>query len=233
MTARVAILLDGGFYLKRLPSIRKDIDDTNPQDVAVSIGQLIDGHLQQINNVYHYPNPERLLYRCFFYDAWPYEKKAHLAISNRAIDYSRSKQAQFRNELLELLKDETNLALRMGEVIRPGNASWILKDEMQKRLLKGEISVSDLTDGDFIANLRQKGVDIRIGLDIATLTLKRLANIIVLVSGDSDFVPAARLARREGATVILDPLRQKVAPDLWEHVDNIVYGFRELARQHG
>ena len=144
MDTKVAVLLDGGFYLKRLPFIRRDIDATNAQDVAASIGQLIDGHLRQINEVYLYPNHERLLYRCFFYDAWPYDKKAHLPISNRAIDYSKSKQAQFRNELLELLKDEQNLALRMGEVTRPGNASWILKERTQKRLLKGEISVSDL-----------------------------------------------------------------------------------------
>ena len=37
----------------------------------------------------------------------------------------------------------------------------------------------------------------RIGLDIATITLKKQANIIVLASGDSDFVPAAKLARRK------------------------------------
>ena len=225
MDTKVAVLLDGGFYLKRLPHIRRDIDATNPQAVAASIGQLIDGHLRQINEVYLYPNHERLLYRCFFYDAWPYDKKAHLPISNRAIDYSRSEQAQFRNELLELLKGEQNLALRMGEVTRPGSASWVLKEGTQKRLLKGEILVSDLTDSDVNANLRQKGVDMRIGLDIASLTLKKLVSIIVLVSGDSDFVPAARLARREGATVILDPLRQEVADDLWEHVDQFKHGF--------
>ena len=89
MDTKVAVLLDGGFYLKRLPFIRRDIDATNAQDVAASIGQLIDGHLRQINEVYLYPNHERLLYRCFFYDAWPYDKKAHLPISNRAIDYSK------------------------------------------------------------------------------------------------------------------------------------------------
>ena len=233
MTAKVAILLDGGFYLKRLSSIRRDIDTSNPQAVAESIGQLIDGHLKQINEVYHYPNPAQLLYRCFFYDAYPYTNKAHLPISGRAIDYSKSNQAQFRNELLELLRDEPNLALRMGEVIRPGNSSWVLKENAQRRLLKGDISVADLQDTDFTANLRQKGVDMRIGLDIASLTLKKLVNIIVLVSGDSDFVPAARLARREGATVILDPLRQQVAPDLWEHVDNVVYGFGNLMHRPG
>ena len=161
----------------------------------------------------------------FFLRCLALRKKAHLPVSNRAIDYSRSKQAQFRNELLELLRDEPNLALRMGEVIRPGDASWILKGDAQRRLLRGDIAVSDLTDNDFIANLRQKGVDMRIGLDIASLTLKRLVSTIVLVSGDSDFVPAARLARREGATVILDPLQQNVADDLWEHVDQFIYGF--------
>ena len=180
MTAKVAILLDGGYFLKRLPSVRRDIDDSNPQEVAESIVQLISGHLTQINEIYRYPNPERLLYRCFFYDAWPYANKAHLPISNRAIDYAKSKQAQFRNELLRLLREEPNFALRMGEVIRPGNSSWILKEDTQKRLLKGDILISDLTDKDFTANLRQKGVDMRIGLDIASLTLKKLVSIIVL-----------------------------------------------------
>ena len=45
----------------------------------------------------------------------------------------------------------------------------------------------------------------RIGLDIASTTLARQANIIVLVSGDEDFVPTAILARHEGVQFILDP----------------------------
>ena len=225
MTTKVAILLDGGYYLKRLPALRNDIDDSDPRQVADSIGQLISGHLRQINEVYGYPHPERLLYRCFFYDAWPYENKAHRPISKTPIDYSKSDVAQFRNNLFDLLRYEPNFALRMGDVVRPGNSSWILKEEAQKRLLRGEVSVPDLQDKDFVANLRQKGVDMRIGLDIASLTLKKLVDTIVLVSGDSDFVPAAKLARREGATVMLDPLRQTVASDLREHVDRIIYGF--------
>ena len=65
------------------------------------------------------------------------------------------------------------------------------------------------------------------GLDIASLTLKKQADTIVLVTGDSDFVPAARLARREGARVILDPLRQRVADDLFEHIDQLYCPFPE------
>ena len=44
----------------------------------------------------------------------------------------------------------------------------------------------------------QKGVDMRIGLDIASMAFKRQVDQIVLIAGDSDFVPAAKLARREG-----------------------------------
>ncbi len=51
--------------------------------------------------------------------------------------------------------------------------------------------------------------------------MKRQADTLVLVTGDSDFVPAAKIARREGAEVILDPLGQKVDDDLEEHVDGV------------
>lgn len=37
----------------------------------------------------------------------------------------------------------------------------------------------------------------KIGLDIATFSYKRLVDQIVLISGDNDFVPAAKLARRD------------------------------------
>ena len=72
---------------------------------------------------------------------------------------------------------------------------------------------NELTDTDFSPALRQKGVDMRIGLDIASITLKRQANVILLVAGDADFVPGAKLARREGVHFILDPLWQNVPED--------------------
>jgi len=47
----------------------------------------------------------------------------------------------------------------------------------------------------------------------------------ILVTGDSDFVPAAKLARREGVEFLLDPMWQSVSADLNEHVDGIVSSF--------
>jgi len=44
---------------------------------------------------------------------------------------------------------------------------------------------------------------------------------IILVSGDSDFVPAAKLARREGIDFVLDPMWKHIEPQLWEHIDDL------------
>ena len=107
---KVAILIDGGYFLKRLPTVRPDIDTGNPEDVDRSIGQLLWSHLSQLNRIYgtwdytrkggieepqgietsHASNPFRLLYRCFYYDAPPYKEKAHTPIDKRPIDYAKT-----------------------------------------------------------------------------------------------------------------------------------------------
>ena len=56
---------------------------------------------------------------------------------------------------------------------------------------------------DVFLSLEQKGVDMRIGIDVATLTLKRILDRFILVSGDTDMIPAMKLARREGVLVVL------------------------------
>lgn len=51
--------------------------------------------------------------------------------------------------------------------------------------------------------------------------LKKQVDQIILISGDSDFVSAAKLARREGIDFILDPLGAPIKPDLFEHIDGL------------
>lgn len=223
---KAAILIDGGYFLKRLPHVRPDIDDSNPADVVRAIGQLVHGHLRQLNEIYQVPNQYQLLYRCFYYDALPYAGRGHTAISRKFINYATSDAANFRKELFAALRARPNFALRLGQAEKISGNSWVLKPGSQKRLLNGDLEVSDLSDSDFTPNLMQKGVDMRIGIDIASITLKKQADTIILVSGDSDFAPAARLARREGVTFILDPLWWGVLPDLHEHIDGLRSGFR-------
>ncbi len=69
--------------------------------------------------------------------------------------------------------------------------------------------------------MQQKSVDMKIGLDIASLAIKENVNKIILISGDGDFIPAAKLARREGIDFVLDPMWNNIDPSLFEHIDGL------------
>ena len=105
----VAILIDGGFLLKRIPIVLPDIDATDPAAVARAFNQLVGNHLNQLNKTYNVKNPFRLLHRIFYYDARPYNKKAHTPIDKISIDYGKTAQAQLEinssisSEVLQML----------------------------------------------------------------------------------------------------------------------------------
>ena len=82
-------------------------------------------------------------------------------------------------------------------------------------------TIDDLVESDFDFNAQQKGVDMKIGIDIASLAFKKQVEQIILISGDSDFVPAAKMARREGIDFILDPMGAAIKDDLFEHIDGL------------
>ena len=58
----------------------------------------------------------------------------------------------------------------------------------------------------------------RIGIDVASLSLKRIVDRIILFSGDTDMIPAMKLARREGVQVFMVklgtwPLKDSLSED--------------------
>lgn len=59
-----------------------------------------------------------------------------------------------------------------------------------------------MTDADFIPNFEQKGVDMRIGLDIAMMSAEKSVERIILVSGDTDMIPAMKHARKAGLQIV-------------------------------
>jgi uncharacterized LabA/DUF88 family protein len=67
--------------------------------------------------------------------------------------------------------------------------------------------------------MAQKGVDLRIGLDIAWISVKRMVDVLVLVTGDSDFVPAMKFARKEGLRVYVATMGHPVRRELKAHAD--------------
>ena len=226
---KAAILIDGGFLLKRLKTVCPGVDPLDPFQVDEAIGWLVKGHLEHLHRRYGGTTPDALLYRAFYYDAAPYAARGHTPVSKRSIDYAKSEEARLRLSLFARLRRRAAFAVRLGEVRR--ERAWILKEQPQKDLLAGTRVVADLTDDDFYPGLRQKAVDMRLALDIASITLKRQAETIVLVTGDSDFVPAAKLARREGMRVILDPLWMDVAEGLFEHIDGLYSAFPRPKRR--
>ena len=106
----------------------------------------------------------------------------------------------------------------MGEL---SDGYYTLKPDVVKELCRGIKSTEDLVESDFVLDIKQKGVDMRIGLDVASLAQKRLVDQVVLISGDSDFVPVAKHARREGIDFVLDNLWQPIKPSLQRHIDGL------------
>ena len=109
--------------------------------------------------------------------------------------------------------------MRLGQLSSQTN--WTYTDETVEKLLKGKLALDEVTSECVRLDVKQKGVDMRIGMDIASLALKRLVDQIVLFAGDADFVPVAKLARREGIDFILDPMHRSVPETLLEHIDGL------------
>ena len=171
------------------------------------------------------------LYRIFYYDCLPYDKKQHNPITSKSIDFSKTDQYKFQCSFFDELKKKRKIALRLG--ILEGRKRWVIKPSKTKELLTKQIAVDDLTEDDVQFDFTQKMVDIKIGLDIASITLKRQVDQIVLVSGDSDFVPAAKLARREGIDFLLDPMWNPIKPHLFEHIDGLVSKIKRPENHNG
>lgn len=216
---KTAILIDGGFYRKRA---RVLWGEKTPDKRANELMGYCYAHLaKQKLKSYH-------LYRIFYYDCHPLDNNVFHPLLKRNIDWRKEDIFSWSNDFFEELKTKRKVALRLGRLSK--NGSYSLKLDAQKSLLDGEKSIADLTVADFTTTFTQKGVDMRIGVDIASMTFKKQVDQIILIAGDSDFVPAAKLARREGIDFILDPMWQHIPADLFEHIDGLTSPWKESAK---
>lgn len=207
---KTAILVDGAFYRKRAYTI---FGDKTPVDRARELSTYCHRHIGQ-------EKEGATLYRVFYYDCPPMNKQIYHPLLKRAIDMGKSSDYAWAIEFFKELKHQRKFALRLGRLAEE-QAHFNIKPEVMKKILNGSKSLSDLAQSDFILSVNQKGVDMRIGVDISSLAFKKQVDRIILISGDSDFVPAAKNARREGIDFILDPMRSPIKDDLFEHIDGI------------
>lgn len=218
MSKKMAVLVDGGFFIKRFSKIYGLDKARDPSFVAEALREVANKHAKYDGR------PASEIYRIFFYDCPPLTKRAHYPISKKACNFSSSDISIFRTNLHKELVKNRKLALRLG-FLSEGHADWQIRPNTLKQLLNKAKRYEDLTDDDFMYDVRQKQIDMKIGLDIASLSYKNQVEQIVLISGDSDFVPAAKTARREGIDFILNPMWAYIQEDLFEHVDGVHNAF--------
>ncbi|NLL91669.1 MAG: NYN domain-containing protein [Ruminococcaceae bacterium] len=209
---KIAILVDGGFYRKRAKYCFGEKSGIEAANDLYNYSRL---HLKDGPKGRYVTND---LYRIFYYDAPPVSKKVYHPLLKRTIDFSKSKEYKWMNDFLKELTKKRKVALRLG-YLAENFAHYNLKYDIIKKLFNNSITISDIKENDFELNVKQKTVDMKIGLDIASLAFKKQVDQIVLIAGDGDFVPAAKLARREGIDFIVDSMGRKINDSLFIHID--------------
>lgn len=204
-------MVDGGFYRKRA---KHQWGMKTAEERARELNAYCLAHLDKKDG-----NVERQLYRIFYYDCAPSRRSVYHPLTKKNVDLEKSDTGTWTTSFMDELKRRRKYALRLGVLAERPN--YNLRASVTKDLLAGKRTLESLTEGDFEFNAQQKGVDMRIGIDIVSLALKRLVDQIILIAGDSDFVPAAKLARREGIDFILDPMGADIKADLFEHIDGL------------
>lgn len=203
MNPKYAILLDGGFVTKTLGSRKKaaaDARDIIAECLRIKSHTALVGHD---------------LLRIYYYDAPPATGILKNPIDGSVLDLSNSTVFRRGTSLMDQLELEQDFAVRKGETVARG---WKIGNAALSQMLKAPRVPRA---NDLQPNVQQKGVDLRIGLDIALLSLRGLAQVIVVVTGDSDLIPAFKFARREGMRVYLDHLGGPVRRELKVHADMV------------
>ncbi len=206
MPKRFAILIDAGFLKRKLGS----------QQDPMTTTQVVEFTDKIINRPELSGNE---LHRIYYYDAEPMTGKKPKPLTGskgnwELYDFSATDLYKSNMALLDELKKKSYFAVRLGAVSFRG---WLVKP--QKLHPGGNQTNLTVKSDDLIPNIQQKGVDMRIGLDISALTLKKHVDIISLITGDSDFIPALKFARREGKQIFLYSLGNSILPEVYAHTD--------------
>jgi len=207
MLNKVAILIDGDFFLKRFQEINKN----NPKvaDVDVFIKDLL-SNVQKLTGTIS----TDVLFRIFYYTCRPFGEKRKDP-NGKEIDFGTTPPFIAATAFLKDLSTFPQMALRLGELSFNPWKIALDKNNMPIKDVNGKFK--------YKPDFKQKSVDMKIGLDIAWLASKKIVDKIVLVAGDSDFISPMKFARREGLLVYLCTMQQKnIKIELKEHADFII-----------
>lgn len=209
---RIAVLIDGEWFKKSLqtrlgsfpdyPIMKKEIFNIVKQARRKSGSDL-------------------KLYRVFYYTADPLESVVTNPLDRKVvIDFAKTAQYKSNAELIDKLGKTDHIAIRKGRLLHRG---WSLRPSYIEKVYSASSksqTIASAGSRDIKPNIVQKGVDMMMGIDMTSLALKRLVSTVVLATGDSDLVPAMKLARTEGLRVCLVTFRRSTTQsDLSIHND--------------
>lgn len=194
---KVAIILDGAYVQKLF--YKKNKSHPGADDII----KLAKSSLQA----------DEELFRIYYYDCPPFEGVRPQPISGKKINFSQTPVCSRQKSLHSALATMDHVAFRKGVILHAG---WKIKKSSIK-----DLSGRSCDDSDMIPDFKQKGVDMRIGLDVAWLASKQIVDRIILFTGDSDFIPAMKFARREGVQMILVPMDSSFKREMREHADEV------------
>jgi uncharacterized LabA/DUF88 family protein len=143
-------------------------------------------YIEKIAHACAVPTLEEI-HRIMYYDCAPFTGTVQLPVSGGRRNFSGNDQ------WLKELSRKDLFAVRLGNLKFRG---FVLKNIPYN-------PAGPLQDTDFDPKFEQKGVDMRIGIDMANISLNRSVDLIALATNDTDCIPAMKYARRCGLQVAL------------------------------
>lgn len=152
--------------------------------------------------IFAIPQRDEQLFRVLYYDCNPYQGKVTLPVSRTQYEYKG-------NNWLDNLAVKNFIAVRRGVLKFRG---FKLKSIPNPN--------APLSDNDFYPDFEQKGVDMRLGIDIANFAISKTVDRIILISGDTDCVPAMKYGRIAGLQIVIVQLpTHGLSHELLRHAD--------------
>ena len=180
--AKTAILVDGGFYRKRAAHLW---GKKTAEERAKELNAYCMAHLHDKDG-----NEERQLYRIFYYDCEPVGRRSvYHPLTKKNVDLDKSDTYTWTQTFLEELRKRRKFALRLGTL--SNQMAYNLRPDVTRKLLAGTKQLEELTEDDFVFVAQQKGVDMRVGVDIASLAYKKQVDQIILTGGIA-YAPVTR-----------------------------------------
>ena len=138
------------------------------------------------------------VWRVFYYDSRSSSGRVWHPVTQEVIELSELAPAKARSRFLSELGRMDLIALRCGQTRFRG---WRLSERYLSQLTQGRLRRPEAQD--YELRFEQKGVDMRIGIDVANLALNRYVDRIIVVTNDTDLIPALKSARHCGVQVVI------------------------------